>query len=516
MRQKINKNLYRAILILSFLAANAILIFGISSVWGYLNTGADRSTMLHTEIKSKQMYLPEISWDTTSYKGRTMEGQSLKEIERDYLNSWYVRNLALKNNEGYGIEDYYTDSARVNIYRILDDNKVRKINFNSTTTAHHPELQFYSADGQLVVFNDINVIEYSESLENGKILDRSVDTSSYRVMMLLEDGFWRVRHMQQVEDTLNFEPIESFSEWGVNEDQVFYQDHKYDIKGINYYPQKTPWDMFGDEFDMAAIKSDFNLINQSGLNTIRIFIPYEDFGAADVQENKIYKLKNVLDAAENYNLKILVTLFDFYGDYSVLNWTLTHEHLRQIVSRFRDHPAILGWDIKNEPDLDFDNRGKELVLNWLKNTIAQVKKADPSHFVTVGWSNPESAALLQEEVDLVSFHYYKDIDDLEMTYAGLKKRISKPMILGEFGMSSYNGLWNPFGYDESDQAEYHKKIQTYLKKKDLAFISWTLYDFEEVPSSVVGSLPWRKARQKYFGFIDSKGNKKKSFDHIVK
>jgi len=514
MREKINKNLYRAILIISFLAANALIIFGISYVWGYLNTGADRSTMLHTEIKSRQMYLPEITWDTTSYEGRPMEAQSLQEIERDYLNSWYVKNLALKTNQDFGIEDYYTDSARVNIYRILDKNKSNEISFNSTTISHHPELKFYSADGQLVVFNDRNVIEYSESLENDKILDRSVDTSSYRIMMLLEDGFWRVRHMQKVKGKFEIEETENNSDWSIQKDQIFYKNERYEIKGINYYPQKTPWDMFGDDYDMATIEDDFKLIQESGLNTIRIFIPYEDFGGADIDKNKIIKLSEVLDTAQNHDLKVLVTLFDFYGDYSVLNWTLTHEHLRQIVSRFKDHPALLGWDIKNEPDLDFDNRGKELVLNWLKNAILQIKKTDPNHLITIGWSNPESAKILAAEVDLVSFHYYKDIEDLESTFAGLKKQINKPMILGEYGMSTYNGLWNPFGNNEQDQAEYHKKMHAFFSKENLGYLSWTLYDFNEVPSSVVGRLPWRKARQKYFGFIDTEGNKKEAYNYI--
>lgn len=510
MREKINKNLYRAILILSFLAVNALIIFGISSVWGYLNTGADRSGMLHTEVKGSRMYLPEVNWDTTAYEGRPMEAQSLKEIERDYLNSWYVKNLALKTNEIYGIQDYYTDSARVNIRKIIEYNKAKNFHFNSTTTVHHPEMKFYSADGQLVVFHDRNVIEYTESLENDEILDRSVDTSSYRVMMLLEDGFWRIRHLQKIEDDLANLPNDSVK----IQEQNRAMDLRNNIKGINYYPKDSPWDMFGEKFELETIQKDFKLIRNSGLNTVRIFIPYEDFGRADVQESKLNKLASMLDIAKENDLMVLVTLFDFYGDYSVLNWTLTHEHLRQIISRFKDHPAILGWDVKNEPDLDFDSRGKELVVNWLKNAIFQIKKADPDHLVTIGWANPESADILKDEVDLVSFHFYKDVNELEKVIADLQGKIDKPIMLGEFGRSSYHGFWNPFGYDEQDQAAYHKKMQAFLKQKKLAFMSWTLYDFQEVPSNVVGSLPWRKARQGHFGFLDVAGNKKKSFQYI--
>ena len=514
MREKINKNLYRAILIISFLAANALILFGLSSVWGFLNTGADRSTMLHTEIKSGRMYLPEISWDTLHYEGRPMEKQSLKEIERDYLNSWYVKNLALNTNKKYGVEDYYTDSARENIYKTISFNKKHNLHFKATTTNHEPQLLFYSADGQLVVFNDQQVIEYSESYEKDEILERTLDTSSYTVMMLLEDGFWRIRHMQRAPQTKINKSAKDLQDWKVTGSEIFYKDVPYVLKGINYYPQATPWDMFGDEYDEKTIKQDFKIISDAGLNTIRIFLQYEDFGKANVKEDKLVKLQNTLDAAQENRLKVVVTLFDFYGDYSIVDWTLTHEHVREIVSRFKEDPAILAWDIKNEPDLDFDSRGKEKVLNWLKFMIWQIRKADPKHLVTIGWSSSEASHLLKDNVDLVSFHYYKDKNDFPEVYAALQEEIKKPLVVEEFGLSSYTGFWNPFGYDQLDQAEYYKYLQNFFAKNNIPFMSWTLYDFDEVPSAVVGKLPWRKARQKKFGFIDKNGKIKEAFQFI--
>ncbi len=514
MREKINKNLYRAILIISFLAANALIIFGISSVWGFLNTGADRSKMLHTEIQSTRLYFPKISWDTTAYKGRPMEKQSLGEIEKDYLNSWYVRNLALQTNKAYGIDDYYTDSARVNLYKTISFNQEQDVSFKTTSMAHHPELKFYSADGQLVVFEDQNVIEYSESYDGTKILDRTVDTSSYQVMMLLEDGFWRIRHMiKKPADAVLSSKNESALK-NQNSEVILVDGKPFEMKGINYYPKDSPWDMFGDSFAATIIDQDFKIISDAGLNTVRIFIQYEDFGKADVNEGKLAKLNRTLDLADKNGLKVLVTLFDFYGDYSVLDWTITHEHARQVVSAVKDHKALLGWDIKNEPDLDFENRGKKLVLNWLKYTIAQIRAVDHKNLITIGWSNLESAALLQSDVDFVSFHYYQEPEEFISGYNTLRKKVSKPVVLGEFGKTSYKGLWNPFATGEDGQVAYHKKMQAYFKKLRINFLSWTLYDFQEVPSSVVGRLPWRKANQKEYGFINETGEKKPSFSYI--
>ncbi|WP_405199202.1 glycoside hydrolase family 2 TIM barrel-domain containing protein [Christiangramia sp. LLG6405-1] len=514
MRKKLNKNLYRAILILTFLAVNAMIIFGLSSVWGFLNTGASRSTMLHTEIKSRRMYLPEVVWDTSAYKGRTMENQSLQEIERDYLNGWYVKNLALHSNKTFGVEDYYTDSARVNIYNIIDYNEAHDLSFTTTTTNHHPKLLFYSADGQLVVFEDRKVRQFRQTYSEEKLIDEEIDNSSYKVMMLLEDGFWRVRHIQQVSSDFENEEVEVNADWHIKGDQLYFKNKKFQIKGMNYYPQDSPWDMYGENFEIEVIDDDFQLLKNEGLNTLRLFVPYEDFGKAGIIPAKIEKLRKVMDAANFNDLKVILTLFDFYGDYSVMDWTLTHEHARQIVDEFKDHPALMAWDLKNEPDLDFDSRGEALVKRWLEEMAFQVKKIDHKHPVTIGWSNAKAAENLKETVDLVSYHFYQPMENFKNSHQKLTEKVSKPIVVQEFGLSSYNGLWNPFGADVTEQAEYHKYMQQQFSNSNIHFVSWTLYDFPEIPSEVAGSLPWRKKKQTAFGFIDLAGNEKPAFEFI--
>ena len=109
-----NRNLYRVFLVLSFLALNALILFAISSVWSYLNTGADRASILHLQEEKSSTYLPKITWDISTIKGRPIEKQTLSEIERDYLRAWQVRNIAYETNDTYGLTDYYTDSIRVN------------------------------------------------------------------------------------------------------------------------------------------------------------------------------------------------------------------------------------------------------------------------------------------------------------------------------------------------------------------------------------------------------------------
>ena len=488
---------------LTYLAIIGVLLFLVSSLYSFLNTGADRSKMLHTEVKKVEQYLPKVTWKNDGNEGRKISQQKINAVENDYLDAWYVKQIAYKTNTRVGIEDYFTKSARENIYNILDYNKLNKTSIDATTLEHNLDIEFFSEDGQLIVLKDSSALEYKKVFKDEKIILEATEVSTYRYVLLLEDGFWRIRHVvkeasEKFKDSSQKNPI-SFT----------------NIKGINYYPQATPWDMYGDKFDINIIKNDFRIIKKAGLNSIRIFVPYEDFGKADVKFEKLEKLKKVLDTALTEDLKVVITLFDFYGNYDVLDWTLNQRHAEKIVATFKDHQAILAWDVKNEPNLDFNSRGKENVTAWLDFMIILIKAIDKKHPVTIGWSNTRSATILKDKVDVVSFHYYEDLAELENEYLKLKEEIKdKPIILQEFGLSSYGGFWRPFVGSEEKQANYYKEVQKIMTENSIPFMSWTLYDFDVVPKEVLGRLPWRTNPQKKFGFITSSGKKKLSYKYI--
>ncbi|WP_452232891.1 cellulase family glycosylhydrolase [Lacinutrix sp. MEBiC02595] len=500
----LNKNILRTILIISYIMIVALIISGISALFSYLNTGADRSTMLHTEIQKVEQYAPKLIWEPLNNEGRPMDTENINALQKDYLDAWYVKQVAYKTNKTAGIKDYYTDSARENLYAFIDLNKAENTTIEATTLNHNPTLEFFSEDGQLAVITDRDVVEYKRIFKAEKLVLETTETSAYKMVFLLEDGFWRIRHL--VKESSN--PLEAKTA-KIKTDSLI-------IKGINYYPKATPWNMFGDAFAEDIIANDFKIIKAAGLNSVRIFVQYDDFGKADVDPEKLEKLKQTLDAAEANKLKVVLTLFDFFGDYSVMNWTLNQRHAETIVSTFKDHNAIIAWDIKNEPNLDFESRGKDMVIAWLDSMIDLVKSVDAEHPVTIGWSNTQSAPILKDKVDIVSFHYYEGLSELDAAIKTLRKDIpNKPLVLQEFGISSYSGFWKPLGSSTEDQANYHKKIQEIIAANSLQFMSWTLYDFVDVPKAVVGSRPWRRNTQKHFGFIDKNGAKKASFKYIT-
>jgi len=499
----LNKHILRSIMILSYILIVIGVVFGISKIVSYLNTGADRSEMLNLNVETSDPYTPQVNWNTKPNRGRSVSENKLSEIEKDYLNAWYVKQMAYNTNTKKAVKDHFTKRAREKINDIINHNKANNVKIESTTLSHNIDLNFFSEDGKIAVITDKDMIIHKRYLKNDKLLSKVDERATYKVILFLEDGFWRIRHMVKLANEDNTKNIATGQ----------YAD--IDINGINYYPQSNPWETFGSKFSIDTIKKDFKIIRSAGLNTIRLFVPYKDFGKNKVDDDKLKSLKNTLDVAKRHELKVIVTLFDFYGDYSTLNWTLTQKHASIIVKKLKEHEALLAWDIKNEPDLDFETRGKDLVISWLSHMIDLIRSIDKKNAITIGWYDPQSSKILKDQVDLISFHYYKPIDMLDNTLLKLKEQFpEKPIVMQEYGISSYNGFWDPFGNSEEDQADYHKKAQQMIKKHDISYMSWTLYDFNNIPNKVIGWKPWEKQIQKKYGFIDKEGNKKPAFRFI--
>jgi hypothetical protein len=151
--------------------------------------------MLHLEKETITTYLPKVTWEKLTNVGREMDKKTLKTIEKNYLFSWQVKNRAFEVNSKKGLLDFYTQKAQLNLFHAIDYNLKNKISIESTTIKHSPQLNFYSEDGLQIVFTDKNVVEFQKIYKDKKLITQIQDTATYKVMMLLEDGFWRVRHM---------------------------------------------------------------------------------------------------------------------------------------------------------------------------------------------------------------------------------------------------------------------------------------------------------------------------------
>ena len=171
----------------------------------------------------------------------------------------------------------------------------------------------------------------------------------------------------------------------------------------------------------------------------------------------------------------------------------------------------MAYDLKNEPDLDFEHNGKKKVLQWLTYIIEKARYYDPNHLLTIGWSNPEDAVLLADQLDFVSYHYYRDPKYLALDMLTLKEAVNRPLLLGEFGIPSNKKWYYPVGYSQSEQRDYLSKMKIEMEANGLPYLLWTLHDFDAIPSEVFGYKKWAHSKQKYFGLLDKNGKKKPAY-----
>lgn len=119
----------------------------------------------------------------------------------------------------------------------------------------------------------------------------------------------------------------------------------YFILGVNYIGYfDRAWKMWDpDYFDPALITRDFRKTQNSGFNTIRLFI--HPTLEQDLKQNNFDKLDQTLSLAQDHNLKVILTLNETH--------TLHLEQVSQLdtrlASRYKGVPTILAYDLQNKP-----------------------------------------------------------------------------------------------------------------------------------------------------------------------
>lgn len=510
-----DRKFFKVIFFLGIILLLAILTGGIGKVLVFLSQGGNRADLLNIPPELPSEYTPKVTWlEDDPDTGHPIESFIRSIIAKDYVRALYQRNLGLLTAKPDGVKEYFTLVARPKIFAQINHVANMEASIERAEINHNLKLHFYSADGELVSFTD-RFVESRERVKNkeGQLLASKVEYADFKTIMQLDDGHWRIKQLVRmppnaIPDTLIADSTNR---------KAFFLEKLKSIKGINYYPRNTPWKDFWTTYNASTTQKDFKLIKQLGFNTIRIFVNFEQFGKGIVVPEMLQRLENVLNTASENNISVIVTLFDFNSNYSLLNFPATDRQLETLLTTFKSHPALLAWDLKNEADLDFFYQNKEEVKEWLKFIIKKAKKYDTIHPITVGWAYPENADYLADEFDFVSFHYYKEAKKLGESIDSLRKKVkNKPLVLSEFGLSSYRSKVFPFNQTEAQQAEYFRDIQDVLKQKgNIPSIYWTLYDFTSVSSDIAGWRPWQRNNQKYFGIISSDGSLKKIGNFIL-
>ena len=189
-------------------------------------------------------------------------------------------------------------------------------------------------------------------------------------------------------------------------------------------------------------------------------------------DNKRQTGQEVLDQAHALGLTVLMCIeigrerhgFD-YDDAQAVADQLAYAQGE--VRKYKDHPALLGWMIGNEPNLFFEN---PKVFDAINGISEMIHREDPHHPTTTALAgfSAELARLMASrapDVDFVSIQMYGDI-------------INLPRYLDEMGFNQPYMVteWGAIGHWEVDKTDWGApieqdstaKAENYLKSYQIA------------------------------------------------
>lgn len=503
-----------ALLLLAATALAGAALAGIAALTAYFQHGADPAAALNIvpnrppDLHVAMDWLPDAA--DLAQKPNPNERDAL---EAAYLQAWLQWNISYARGAPYGLGSFFAGPALAEAERAVQSVGTHGQRVAQTDTAHALRLRFFAPDGNLAAFRDEGaLVAQIVRGPDGALVFSGESRADYDVVMVNDTGRWKVYAWTRTSGVVLGAPDPPTPQPGfvaASGTQLSIDGQPYTVAGINYYPQATPWERFWPQYDPALIDADLTRIRTLGLNTVRIFVPYEQFGGPLVEPAMLDRLADLLDRATAHDLRVIVTLFDFRSDYNPLLWADADRHMETILTRFAVHPAVLAWDLKNEPDRDYATSGQALVEAWLEHSARQARRYAPHHLISIGWSTPTAATALVDMVDVVSFHFYAPAEQLAPSYTTLRAATTRPILLTEFGLPTWNSFAFPNGHSEAEQAVYFADVLAALRTSDTAgTLAWTLYDFTQVPANVAGRWPWQTGPQQKLGVLRADGSAK--------
>lgn len=319
------------------------------------------------------------------------------------------------------------------------------------------------------------------------------------------------------------------------------------FKGVNSYDLAYKTD--------EEINTIFLNLQKVGVNTIRFWM-FGD-GSADgfqptvgiMNEEKFKKTDLIITVASKYDIKLIPVLVNNWKDYGgkkqYLDWAgetggaedsfysdeeakkIFKNYINHVITRensithkkYAEEKSILAWDIMNEPQVNKDNQ--EVVMDWTKEMADYIKQIDQNHLVTIGTQQVASLTEDNEAVicsissiDICSVHlYFVDENNHNLLFndfeqfkrhvsfqADYAAKINKPVIVGEFGVSKNQNLFNQEPLDVLKGT-----VKSILDNGYNGYLvwNWSVIPDDSFGFSIAGDKDGRYNLQEFKSVIDS-------------
>jgi hypothetical protein len=188
------------------------------------------------------------------------------------------------------------------------------------------------------------------------------------------------------------------------------------------------------------------------------------------------------------------------------------EFARQEVLKYKDHPALLGWIIGNEPNLNFRN---PKVFDAINDISKMIHEVDPNHPTTTALAgiSEELHELIEErapDLDFISIQMYGDI-------VNLPRYVKKIGLKGPYMVTE----WGAIGHWEVGRTQWGAPIEQNSSDKAANYRkSWKVAIASDA-DQIIGSYVflWGQKQERtptWYGMLLEDGSKTETIDVMQK
>ncbi|MGH3166033.1 MAG: hypothetical protein ACRDN0_09085 [Trebonia sp.] len=283
------------------------------------------------------------------------------------------------------------------------------------------------------------------------------------------------------------------------------------LRLINYFPSDAGWQYMWTRWDAGQINRDFATMAAMGANSVRITVFPSVMGFPVPSPLMRSRLSRIAAIARGHGLKVQLSLFDQFTDFSDIQGSLTWA--RDVLTPLNGSPDIAFIDLRNELDAP-STLGNLRVYHWIDALLPAVERDAPGVPVTLSVTASAHItamrAALRIEPDFWDLHYYSSAGLAYKTMAdAIRAAAPRPVFVGETGFATTEegappGL--PAGEPAlyAYQAHYYQVVERAALSLGLgAAAPWALYDFSQA------AIPSRQQPDQYaFGLLQENGTPK--------
>jgi endo-1,4-beta-mannosidase len=207
--------------------------------------------------------------------------------------------------------------------------------------------------------------------------------------------------------------------------------HRFIAVGANWVPARAAM-QWPTQWDPKAIEADFARMHELGFNTIRLDFVWAwiEPRPGDYNPEAFRAIDFLISLAHRYHIYLHPELL-IGGEVGEAFWDVPYrqgrhphsdpdmlrlqtDHVAELARRYGKEPAILGWDLTDEPPfwIAADSTTDAMAINWTRLLSWSMRRYDTLHPIVVGTSmedvgrGPFRPDTIRQEVDFFSVHPY--------------------------------------------------------------------------------------------------------------